>query len=74
MAESDYRYDIYRVYELRGGTAKLRVARDLASFATEVLDAFLLLPDGVMADSISLDPNTISFDEEQIIYLPDDEE
>jgi hypothetical protein len=74
MAESDYRYDIYRVYELRNGTAKLRIARDLAPFAAEVLAVFSSLPDGVMPDSVSLEPDTIDFEEEQIINLPDDEE
>lgn len=74
MAHSEQQYDIYRVYDLHAGTAKLRIAHDLAPFANKVLTAFKTLPAGVTPDSISLEPETLNFETEQIINLPDEEE
>ena len=74
MADSTSRYDLYRVYEIHNETAKLRIARNLTPFASELLDLFEALPEGVTPDSISLNPHSITFEEEQTLSIPHDEE
>lgn len=60
-------YDIYRLYEVAGDRAKLRVSEDMKAFASAVLNGMSSLPEGVRADSVSVDPLALPFGEEQII-------
>lgn len=68
MCFSDRRYDIYRVYELNDDGAKLRIADDMRSFASSVLQNFDGLPKGVTPDSISVDTSILNFSQEILIY------
>lgn len=64
---SDYR--IYRLYELDGDEAKLRVSEPLRSFAQNLLPIFERLPPGVNADSISIDPEMLSFGDQVVLHI-----
>lgn len=67
MAHGCVPYDIYRLYNMKESKANLRIARDLKSFADEILGAFSSLPSGVAVDSISIDPSGLEFGEEILI-------
>lgn len=74
MATASERYDIYRVFYLREEGGKLRIARDMRSFAKSINDALSALPDGVRIDSVSVDPTKIHFDGEVDLAFPDDDD
>jgi hypothetical protein len=74
MATTTARYDLYRVYEMNEGTAKLRICADMQGFAKSLLDSFAELTNGVTVDSISVDPETLPFGAEISISLPEPEE
>lgn len=74
MAQAQERYDLYRVYSLTEGAAKLRIAADMRSFAQRTLDVLENLPSGVRVDGISVDPTQFSFGPEQALSLPEDED
>lgn len=61
MAESAESYDLYRVYALDDASGKLRIARDMKPFASEVLRGLRALPAGVEVDSISCRPDLLPF-------------
>jgi hypothetical protein len=65
------RYDIWRIYQISEDGARLRVARDISSFAKTVLSG-LKLPEGVTMDSISISPSSLKWDDELIIERPDE--
>lgn len=64
------RYDLYRVFEMTSGTAKVRVARDMKTFAAKLLAAANGLPAGVTIDSVSVAPSILSFGKEVVIHVP----
>lgn len=68
MCHGDRRYDIYRVYKLNDDNAKLRIASDMRSFASIVLEKFETLPAGVTSDSISVDTSILKFGLEVVIH------
>lgn len=76
MAISTSRYDIYRIYEIEGRTAKCRIVTDLKQHAATIIEKLGSLPTGVTIDSVSLDPGVLPFGKEFTIELPeeDDEE
>ncbi|OPX82860.1 MAG: lipoprotein NlpI [Methanosaeta sp. PtaB.Bin087] len=61
------RYDIYRVYELNNANAKLRIATDIRSFASGILEILKGLPEGVVADGVSVDTSLLKFEQEIMI-------
>lgn len=69
-AEGD-RYDLWRVYEIDDDGAKLRIAENIGPHAKKIVDA-LALPPGVSVDSVSIDPNVLSWGPEITIERPDD--
>jgi len=72
MLHEQERYDLYRIYEIEGKTAKLRIAKDVREFARKVMDAFEKLPYGVKPDSISIPPESLIFTSEITIDIPPD--
>ncbi|AGW13798.1 protein NO VEIN domain-containing protein [Megalodesulfovibrio gigas] len=74
MADAGRRYDLYRVYALEAGTARLRIAEDMAGFADSLLHTFSELPEGVTPDGVSISPAVLLFGPEIEIRLPEDEE
>jgi len=65
-------YDICRLYEVTEAGAKMRIARNIGPALKGVLAALSALPDGVTADSVSIDPAILEFFPEVIaIHLQD---
>jgi len=69
MASGPERYDIYRVSEIKEGTAQLRISKDVRKFAKSVLEALEHLPSGVFSDSVSFAPTLLSFEDPMTIEL-----
>ncbi|MGZ5050472.1 MAG: protein NO VEIN domain-containing protein [Methylobacter sp.] len=67
MVKPEAAYDLYRVYSLNENTGMLRIAKDLAPFASKILSSLNSLPNGVAIDSISIKPDALPFGDEQII-------
>ena len=66
-------YDIARLYEVRVGWAKYRIARDIGAKLRQVLHALSHFPDGVSLDSLSFDPDYFTFDEQEfVVEITDD--
>lgn len=61
MAEPGVRYDLYRVYNMDGETAALRIAPDMRTWAQGVLAVLGGLTAGVGVDGVSVDPRTLHF-------------
>ncbi|EFL53121.1 hypothetical protein DesfrDRAFT_0169 [Solidesulfovibrio fructosivorans JJ]] len=74
MADEGRRYDLYRIYGLEEGTARLRIAGDLSGFATSLIRVFGDLPAGVTPDGVSIAPESLPFGDEIPISLSDDDE
>jgi len=62
MAAGPERYDIYRVYEIKEGSAQLRITRDMKNFAERILSVLNALPNEVTSDSISFPPSLLQFE------------
>lgn len=73
MANSPERYDLYRVYDLTEKGGKLRISTNLKPFAQSLVDTLQQLPAGIRIDSISVDPNQLSFGQEVDILFPEEE-
>jgi hypothetical protein len=73
MREPGDDYRLYRVYEIEGRSAKMRVSQPMRDFADRVVTVFESLPDGVSADGISINPNGLSFEPEVTIELREDD-
>lgn len=71
MRDSTERYDLYRVYALDEGMAKLRIAEDVKEFADGILESFDSLRPGVTVDAISVRPDIMNFGPEITITLLD---
>ncbi len=67
MRDSTEQFDLYRVFQLDEHCATLRIARNMREFGTSVLSSLASLPNGISVDSISVRPQTISFDHEIVI-------
>ena len=67
-------YDLYRIYDVIEMRAKLRIARDMKSFAQTVLAVLEQLPDGIRSDSISIEPDVLNFEGPIDVEIPNDEE
>lgn len=59
-------YDIYRLYEVKDDTAKMRIARDIDPQLRDILDQLSTLPAGVTADGISVPSAFLDFDADEI--------
>jgi hypothetical protein len=66
MAREGGTYDLYRVYEMTGDRAKLRVARNMREFARNILNGLAALPYSTEVDSVSVPPSEIEFAREEI--------
>lgn len=64
MADLNQRYDIYRVYNIANGRGTLRISKGIGIFAEGILDILDDLPNGVLPDTISVDPTLLVFGEE----------
>lgn len=64
------RYDLWRLFEVELGRARLKIARDIGGFAAKVRDA-LSLPEGVSVDNVSIDPALLEWQDEPDIELND---
>lgn len=58
------RYDLYRIFEMSETTAKLRIASNLGWWARDVIAALEGLPEGVLADGVTVTPSILPFDQE----------
>jgi len=74
MAEGEAEYDIYRLYEAASNFARVRVAESMRDFATAVLQEMESIREGVRVDSVSIEPQALSFSKEFVIDLSDDDE
>ncbi|MCL2591638.1 MAG: DUF3883 domain-containing protein [Betaproteobacteria bacterium] len=65
-------YDICRLYEVTEVGAKIRIARNIGPALRGVLAALDALPDGVTADSVSIEPTVLEFlPEATVVHLQD---
>jgi hypothetical protein len=68
------RYDLYRVFSIEDDFAQLRIAKDIKSFAINIIEVLQNLPSGVKSDGISVSPSMLNFGEiENIIYQEEEE-
>lgn len=66
-------YDIARLYEVRDGSGRLRIARDIAAKLRPLLASLSSLPSEVAIDSLSFEPGYFDFEgEEHVVAIPDD--
>ncbi len=72
MAESEERYDLYRVYLINERQAKLRIAGDMRSVARTIIEILRTLPEGISADGVSVSPRNLPFGPEKSILLPEE--
>jgi len=71
--EGDLPYDIYRVFKVTESSAVLRVAKNVGPALRPVQEGLGALPEGVVADSLSINTNILPFDAAEIaIYLPEE--
>jgi len=63
MAQKENRYDIYRVYKI-DSSAMLRICIDVGAFSRNILEILDRLPDGIIADSVTVSPSFLKFGEE----------
>ncbi len=61
MAFGQEKYDIYRVYGLNDGIAKLKISESLKSFASDIFEIFKGLPDGIIPEGISVPTSLLIF-------------
>ena len=67
-------YDIYRVFKVTESTAILRIAPDIGPALRPVVEALLGLPEGVVVDSLSVDPSVLPFGtSEMVLSLPEED-
>ena len=73
-AEGGIPYDIYRLYQVGEGTAKLRIARAIGPGLGTVLTGLAALPQEVSVDSVSVRPGFLAFEEPEIELTSADDE
>lgn len=74
MATSRGPYFIFRVYDVSPDGANLRISSDISSFSTKILKTLDTMPVGVTADSVSIEPERLSFPGAVIRLEPADDE
>ncbi len=74
MANGEEEYSIGRVYQASQDGAKLRYSCHLRTFGKSILDALSDLPEGVMANSVTIRPDEEMFGEEIDLTWPDEDE
>jgi hypothetical protein len=62
--ESAMAYDIYRLYEVNGMSAKLRVARNIRDRLRPVAEMLAKFPGGVKVNALSFKPDFFGFDKQ----------
>lgn len=62
MAGGPERYDLYRVFAVNEAGASLRVAEDTGAFADAILATLAQLPEGVLADGVTVAPALLAFE------------
>ncbi len=55
------RYLVYRVYATTETTGSLRISEHLGPLANRIVESMAALPEGVKADSVSIDPAALTF-------------
>jgi hypothetical protein len=60
--QSGVTYDIYRLYEVREGFARLQIARNVGPRLAPLRPLLAALPAGVDPDSFSIEPDFFAFD------------
>jgi hypothetical protein len=71
MANGGEQYDIYRIYDIRESSAKIRVASNVREFAESVINSLSRLPNGVTPNGFSIKPDILEFKQEEIIEYSD---
>jgi hypothetical protein len=71
MRSSAEPYYIYRVYEMTGDGAKLRISQEMRGFAERILKALEGLPAGVSSDGVSLSPSLLACGASADLLMPD---
>lgn len=56
MRQGPEKYDIYRVFDIKESTAQLRIIKDVAAWAAQVLQVLETLPPGIFSDNVSFSP------------------
>jgi hypothetical protein len=72
MRDSHEPYYIYRVYELGDGSAKLRISKEMRTFADSILKVLAGLPNGVDSDGISVSPSMLDFGAAESVVMSGD--
>lgn len=70
-AAATKRYDLWRIYKLNDDGSRLRISKSISDFAKSVL-AGLAPPSGVTIDSVSIEPNVLTWSSEIAIEAPDE--
>lgn len=71
MCSGPERYDLYRVFEMGETSAKVRIARDVGTFAKQMMTVLESLPPGVQPDGFSVSPSILHFAPTvEIIQMP----
>jgi hypothetical protein len=66
-------YDIYRVFKVTESTAILRIAPDIGPALRPMVEVLQGLPEGVVVDSLSVDPGILPFETAEILLsLPEE--
>lgn len=66
-------YDVFRLFEVREGFAKVKIARNVGPFLKPIHEQLSLFPVGVKPDSFSIDPAFLDFDSTEFsIQMPDE--
>ena len=68
MAQSEERYDLYRVYKIKKSSAMLRICKDTKAFSRNILGILERLPNGVIADSVAVSPSSLKFNIEITLH------
>jgi len=69
------RTDLYRLFDLRDSSARLRISKDIRPFAQTVIDAVQTLGDGITPESYTISPERFgTWSEPEVINIPDDED
>lgn len=74
MNDNTHQYDIYRVYNIEEQGAQLRIARNVANIAHQIIQVVSSLPAGVSPDSFSILPTTLPFEPPITLISTSDEE
>ncbi|MFY9609776.1 MAG: DUF3883 domain-containing protein [Blastocatellia bacterium] len=69
MSAGADQYDLYRIYDIGDGAAKLRIAENVKDFAASVVAVFDALPTDVTVDGISVPPSFLNFQAETKVEL-----